>query len=198
MIDRTCLHCKKTFQVASKYSNMKLCSVECRFKQEMPDKFDADTCFEWTKSKNPVTGYGQINSSTAPPAKPIYTHRLSYVIFNGQLDSNDVVRHTCDNPSCVNPLHLLKGKQADNVRDMWERGRQQSYKNLPTGDKNPSRALPERLIRGSRHWQTRLNESDVVLIRESKETNAELGRRYKMSPEAISAIRKRLTWRHVD
>ena len=35
----------------------------------------------------------------------------------------DVVRHTCDEPACVNPKHLIKGTQKENVRDAIERNR---------------------------------------------------------------------------
>lgn len=45
-------------------------------------------------------------------------HNLSYKDIEGQ-----VVRHKCDNPRCINPLHLELGTQADNVRDMQERNR---------------------------------------------------------------------------
>lgn len=48
-------------------------------------------------------------------------HQAAYRLYKGE--PNGVVRHTCDNPWCVNPDHLLEGTQADNVRDMVERGR---------------------------------------------------------------------------
>lgn len=35
-----------------------------------------------------------------------------------------VTRHTCDNPPCVNPNHLVEGTQADNNADKVARGRQ--------------------------------------------------------------------------
>jgi hypothetical protein len=41
----------------------------------------------------------------------------------GPVPPGKIVRHTCDNPPCVNPLHLMNGTSADNSRDMVLRGR---------------------------------------------------------------------------
>lgn len=41
-----------------------------------------------------------------------------------------VVRHTCDNPRCINADHLIGGTSADNNRDRAERGR--SAKRVPS------------------------------------------------------------------
>ena len=50
-------------------------------------------------------------------------HRYFYTYFNGDIPKGLLVRHTCDNPPCVLPSHLLLGTDADNNRDMMERGR---------------------------------------------------------------------------
>lgn len=60
-------------------------------------------------------------------------HRVAYILFKGEIASNVVVRHTCDNRKCVNPDHLIAGSQADNVRDCMIRGRRAT----PCGDKHP-------------------------------------------------------------
>ncbi|NIC05759.1 HNH endonuclease [Billgrantia bachuensis] len=58
--------------------------------------------------------------------RTIGAHRVAYCKANGlQLASIDglVVRHKCDNKSCVNPAHLEVGDHSDNIRDAIERGR---------------------------------------------------------------------------
>ncbi len=44
-----------------------------------------------------------------------------------------MIRHRCDNPSCINHEHLEVGSQLDNVRDMLERGRANKAKGETNG-----------------------------------------------------------------
>ena len=77
-------------------------------------------------------GYGRKSRH----GKMRYAHRLAYVDKHGlTLDDIDgqVVRHTCDNPPCVNPDHLLLGTQQDNVNDKMTRGRHNDATVSPTG-----------------------------------------------------------------
>ena len=71
-------------------------------------------------------GYGKMMAG-APSQRFIRTHRISYALAHNinpvDLPSDVVVRHTCDNPPCVNPAHLVAGTQVDNMHDMAERGR---------------------------------------------------------------------------
>ncbi len=63
-------------------------------------------------------------------------HRLVYASANGLLFEaikGIVVRHTCDNPRCIEPTHLIGGSLADNNRDRAERNR--SAKFVPSRQK---------------------------------------------------------------
>ena len=75
-------------------------------------------------------GYAHANDSAtrARWGKPMQLHRLAFHDRHGYLP--EVVRHSCDNPRCVNPDHLEGGTQLDNIADRVARGR--SAKAVPS------------------------------------------------------------------
>ena len=69
-------------------------------------------------------GYVQFQFRYNGIKKNISAHRASYMLnFNKEINKNDVIMHKCDNPSCVNPMHLKKGTHNDNVQDRVKKGR---------------------------------------------------------------------------
>ena len=75
-----------------------------------------DQCWEWQGSRR-GDGYGQLYAQ----GKHHAAHRFSHWIAT--LETPPVVRHKCDNRTCVNPHHLEGGTQSDNMKDTVERGR---------------------------------------------------------------------------
>lgn len=85
------------------------------------DKQGEDECWEFTGAIN-SSGYGSLLLIDSVRN----AHRIAYCLYNDCLDSIDdikVVRHTCDNPSCCNPHHLLSGDRELNTQDMLRRER---------------------------------------------------------------------------
>jgi hypothetical protein len=82
-----------------------------------PVKADGE-CLIW-QGRTTSQGYGRVTTGV----RYIAAHRLIFEVLYGPLAKGEIVRHTCDRPACVRPKHLLRGTQADNMRDMAERGR---------------------------------------------------------------------------
>lgn len=82
-------------------------------------------CWPWTGStRPPPENYGRFRYK----GKARLSHRISYALCNGMSieeleDLGYLVRHTCDNPLCCNPGHLVAGTHVDNMRDKRERCR---------------------------------------------------------------------------
>ena len=81
-------------------------------------KVNENGCWVWTGAVDHL-GYGVLKIS----GKKLYAHRVSYSVHNGTLKPGNVVRHECDNPSCINPNHLKRGTHSDNVMDRVRRRR---------------------------------------------------------------------------
>lgn len=50
-------------------------------------------------------------------------HRVAYELLVGPVPEGHVVMHSCDRTLCCNPRHLVTGTQADNIADMYAKGR---------------------------------------------------------------------------
>jgi hypothetical protein len=84
-----------------------------------------DACHPWMSVRNPF-GYGKF---WVEGKSKDYAHRVVYEVLNGKIeDPSLVVRHTCDNPPCCNPKHLVLGTRGDNNRDRGERRRGREHR----------------------------------------------------------------------
>lgn len=77
------------------------------------------TCWIWVGQS--ITGksdYGYFRENK----RVVLAHRRALEWKLGKT-FGEIVRHSCDTPSCVNPAHLLLGSYKDNVADAVARGR---------------------------------------------------------------------------
>lgn len=66
-------------------------------------------------------GYGHIQGELL--------HRIVFEFYNGYLPV--LVMHTCDNPRCINPKHLIEGTWSQNNKDRADKNRSAKF-NLKT------------------------------------------------------------------
>ena len=83
------------------------------------DKRGPDECWNWTGARD-KNGYGKFAHAVGATDR---AHRVSYRMHTGEPTDGVEVMHLCDNPSCVNPVHLRCGSHGENMADMARKGR---------------------------------------------------------------------------
>lgn len=136
-------------------------------------------CWEWTASKH-YKGYGEFSWSVNGKTVKNKAHRLSYIFYKDgtELKTDDFICHHCDNPICVNPEHLFKGTNQDNVDDKMKKGRHKTPK-------------------GEKHWASKLNSKDVKTIKElidNGERTSIIANKFNVNPSTICDIKSGRTW----
>jgi hypothetical protein len=133
---------------------------------------DGCACWEWGGQKDDF-GYGRLKIK----GKRFFAHRISYFLHNSLFDPSLQVQHkVCDNPGCVNPVHLCQGTQDQNMQDCLRKGRR-----------------PQ----GRQVYCAKVDESQVLEIRTSLDSQRDLARKFQISQAAISSIVCRRSWASV-
>lgn len=153
-------------------------SVEERF-WRFVTKSDDNSCWNWTGQK--INGYGRISLGLKSMSSD-GAHRVSWKIHNKmEIPKGLFVMHRCDNPSCVNPNHLLIGTPKYNSDDMIAKGRKKIV--IPLGEKNGKSIINADLVR---------------FIRGSDLSHAELARQLNVSSGCVRSVRSKRTWKHLE
>ena len=123
---------------------MELPNIENRFWSKV-DKRGANVCWEWTANKS--RGYGLL--TTKRNCAPIKAHRLSWMLHYGEIPSGMAICHSCDNPGCVNPNHLMLGTQKANMIDAAKKGKLRFFR-FGVGEDNNAAKLSDEQVRSMR------------------------------------------------
>lgn len=133
---------------------------------------DMNECWEWIGAHT-QKGYGVFAPSKWTQHR---AHRFAFSLYTGRAPKA-MVLHTCDNPGCVNPLHLQDGDHGENMRQMAER---------------------RRAAREDRHHKAKLTTFEVlamnVLYRSGDYTTRDLEKMFPVSQPTIAAIVRGDLW----
>jgi hypothetical protein len=90
------------------YTPEYMASVRERIKRRIV--VNENGCWIWQGCLNPA-GYGNIGYGN----RTGLTHRVSYLVFVGEIPAGLTLDHLCDTPACCNPAHLKPATDRENI-----------------------------------------------------------------------------------
>lgn len=141
-------------------------------------------------------GYCRVHLSIKGDPKSKSVHSLVAETFIGPRPVGHQIRHINGIKTDNNVVNLVYGTASENEADKAVHGTK------AIGDKNGMRTKPESRPRGSTHGRTRLDEANVLYIREQLSSGirgigAKLARQFEVSPQTISDIKSGRVWGHL-
>jgi len=177
-----CEACRKDYHIPpSRVKDKNFCTHECSraYRKAYPSRrypitYDVDEngCFICTSHKSGVRGYPRMHETL------VFRH--VYQEMHGNLEKGELVRHLCDNKLCINPEHLRKGTQLENVRDALRNGR------FKVGEEHHS----------SKHKELNVYAAKV-LMKHTQLSNKEISLVTNVSETALQPIRSGENWKSV-
>lgn len=141
-------------------------------------------CWCWQSAVN-GDSYGLISIN----GRAVLTHRLAWIIANGEIPYGLQVLHHCDNPPCCNPSHLWTGTHEDNHRDKIEKGRHAHGANHALN-----------VSHGENHYMAVLTVEKVTDIKarwRKGERAADIAKAHAVSLSCVKGVVYRQSWKHV-
>ena len=113
-----------------------------RFEMKVDRSGGPDACHSWTAGTT-KGGYGSFSINSRDHVATRVQWKISYGAFDERLH----VCHKCNNPNCVNPLHLYLGDQERNMQDAAEWGRMNNHHGNKTHCVNGHEFTDENTVR---------------------------------------------------
>jgi hypothetical protein len=131
---------------------------------------DKNKCWICTSHNCDSDGYPKIRRNN----KCLRLSRYIYTCEKGSISDNLVVMHTCDNPNCINPDHLVLGTVKDNNKDRDSKGR---------------------TAKNERNGGAKLTPEQIEAIRKDSRSCREIAKDYPVHFSQIARIKSGRHWR---
>lgn len=144
-----------------------------RFWSKVDRSGGPNACWPWLACRH-CRGYGEFGLGL----KVEGAHRVAWALEHKRVPKKHVL-HTCDNPPCCNPAHLVEGTHQQNMKDRNTRGRQ---------------------AKGKQHGSVKLTEIQITLIRKRAlqgEGIRALAAEFCVNSGHLSRIASGKKWKHL-